>query len=249
MLRNNIAKISIIFCLIAALAVGVAIPVSADSTPTTTTPALTTVQGIVTAVNPSSSSSTASTFTIRTANSTLVTVSVDPNNTKYYLIPVGKVQSWVNNKVTQDKSDQSTAAKLKNLHIPANWRDNLGFLETFIQKGSFSDIAVNDRIIARVNSSEVATQVVIIKAPVIQQVRGTITISTSNNGITINALNGKTLNLTYNSNTEFTIKGYALPTGGYAVVTYDTTTMIATLVNFTANEPTPAVTTTTTTTP
>jgi len=250
MLRSKLIKISIICCLITALVVGVVIPVAADSTTTTassttTTASLTTIQGVVTAVNPSTSSTTAPTFTVKTANSTLVTVAVDPTNTKYYLIPVGAAQSWVDNKVAQDKSDESNAAKLKNLHIPANWRSNLGFLDTFSRAGTYSDIAVNDRVIARVNSNDVAAQVVIIKAPVIQQVRGTVTISTDNNGITVNALNGTTVNLTYNSSTEFIVKGYALPTDQYAVVTYNNTTMVASLVNFSATAPAPAATTTT----
>ena len=64
MLKNNIVKIGIICCLIAALALGVVIPVSAQSTTTTTSTAaataqtLKTVQGIVTAVSSPSSYAT-----------------------------------------------------------------------------------------------------------------------------------------------------------------------------------------------
>jgi hypothetical protein len=243
MLKSNLTKISIIFAAIALLIVGVAIPVSADTTTTTSTTtssvaALHTVQGVVNAVN-----STSGSFTVGT---TSVIVSTD-SNTKYYLIPLGKADAYVNNKVARDPSAQSRAAKLKDLHIPANWRDNLGFLDTFGQKGAFSDIAVGDRVIARVNSSGLAVQVLIIKAPVIRQVRGTVMIS--GNTITGTALDKNAINLTWDSTTEFIIKGYALPTSGYAVITYDSKTGIASLVNFVAKPPPTPVTTSATTTP
>ena len=136
---------------------------------------------------------------------------------------------------------------MKDLHIPANWRDNLGFLDTFGQKGAFSDIAVGDRVIARVNSSGVAVQLLIIKAPVIRQVRGTITIS--GNNITGTALDKNAINLTWDSTTEFIIKGYALPTSGYVVITYNNNTKVASLVNFATKPPPTPVTTSATTTP
>jgi hypothetical protein len=239
MLKNNSVKICILFAAIATLVVGVAIPVSADTTTTTTTssaPALHTVQGVVTSV-----SSTSGSFTVGT---TSVVVSTD-SNTKFYLIPLGKADAYVNNKVARDPGAQSRAAKLKDLHIPANWRDNLGFLDTFGQKGAFSDISVGDRVIARVNSSGVAAQVLIIKAPVIRQVRGIATISDKN--ITVSALSGTTVNLTWTTTTEFIIKGYTLPTGVYGVVTYNSSTNIASLVNFAAKAPPTPVTTSTTT--
>jgi len=251
MLKNNIVKISIICCLITALVLGVVIPVSAQSTTTTTSTAaaaaqtLKTVQGIVTAVSPSS---TPQTFTVGTNPA----ITVDAN-TKYYLIPVGAAQSYVDNKVAQDQNDQSTAAKLKNLHIPANWRDNLGFLDTFSRTGTFSDIAVGDRVFARVNGSNVAVQVLIIKAPVIRQVRGTVAVSGSgaNGSITVkNSSMALPLQLTWDSNTEFIIKGNpSLPLTNYGVVTYNTSNT-ASLVNLTAKDPTTdaAATTTSSTT-
>jgi len=251
MLKNNIVKISIICCLISALVLGVAIPASAQSTTTTTSTAaataqtLKTVQGIVTAV--SGPSVAPQTFTIGTNPA----ITVDAN-TKYYLIPVGAAQSYVDNKVAQDQSSQSTAAKLKNLHIPANWRDNLGFLDTFSRTGTFSDIAVGDRVIARVNGSNVAAQVLIIKAPVIRQVRGTVTLtgSATSGTIAVVPLDSNTKlpsPLTYNASTEFIIKGYELPNDQYAVVTFNNTTGAVSLVNFTAKDPTSAATATTTT--
>jgi hypothetical protein len=242
MLKSNFVKISILFAVIATLVVGVAIPVSADNTTTTiattsSAPALHTVQGVVNSVN-----STSGSFTVGTTS----VVSTDPN-TKFYLIPLGKADTYVNNKVARDPSVLSRATKLKDLHIPANWRDNLGFLDTFGQKGAFSDISVGDRVIARVNSSGVAAQILIIKAPIIRQVRGTVTMS--GNNITVKALNGTTVNLTWAATTEFIIKGYALPSGVYGVVTYNSSANVASLVNFTAKEPSTPVTTGATTTP
>ena len=250
MLKNNIVKISIICCLISALVLGVAIPASAQGTTTTTSTAATTaqtlatVQGIVTGV--SGPNVTPQTFSVGSK-----TVTVDAN-TKYYLIPVGAAQSYVDNKVAQDQTDQSTAAKLKNLHIPANWRDNLGFLDTFSRTGTFSDIAVGDRVIARVNNSGVAAQVLIIKAPVIRQVRGTVTLtgSATSGTIAVVPLDSNTKlpsPLTYNASTEFIIKGYELPNDQYAVVTFNNNTGAVSLVNFTAKDPTSAATATTTT--
>jgi hypothetical protein len=241
MLKNNFMKIIILFAVVMALVVGVAIPVSAATTvvtTSTTATALHTVQGVVNAVN-----STSGSFTVGT---TSVVVSTD-SNTKYYLIPLGKADAYVNNKIARDPSALSRAAKLKDLHIPANWRDNLGFLDTFGQKGAFSDISVGDRVIARVNSSGLATQVLIIKAPVTRQVRGTVTIS--GNNITGTALDKNAINLTWDATTEFIIKGYTLPASGYAVITYNSSTKVASLVNFAAKPPPTPVTTSATTTP
>jgi hypothetical protein len=181
---------------------------------------------------------------VKTSSAPSVTINVD-SNTKYYLIPLGKADTYVNNKVARDPNAQSRAEKLKSLHIPANWRDNLGFLDTFGQTGTITDIAVGDRVIARVNSSGVAAQVLIIKAPVIRQVRGTITIS--GNTITGTALDKNSINLTWDATTKFIIEGYALPAtstnSAYAVITYNSSTNpgVALLVNFAAKPPsTPA---------
>jgi len=250
MFKNNIIKTGIICVLIATLAVGVAIPVAADSstpavTSTTTAPVLTTVQGIVTAVNPSPSATTPSTFTLNTSTTP---VKVD-SNTKYYVISVGAVAAYVDNKVDQDNNNQSTATKLKNLHIPANWKDNLGFLDTFAKAGAFSDIAVGDRVIARVNSSGVAAQVLIIKVPAVKQARGTVAVGTDGS-ITVTNSTTTVPPLKWDNTTEFIIKGNpSLPISKYGVVTYNSTTDVASLVNLTVIEPvTPATATTTTTT-
>ena len=96
-----------------------------------------------------------------------------------------------------------------------------------------------------------AYQVLIIKGPVIRQVRGTVTVSgigAASGTITIAALNGTTVGpLNWDSNTEFIIKGTVVPSGQYGVVTYNSNTNNVQLVNFTAKAPNTATTPTTTT--
>src|SRR5208283_2587259 len=94
--------------------------------------------------------------------------------------------------------------------------------------------------------------VLIIKAPVIRQVRGTVTLtgSATSGTIAVVPLDSNTKlpsPLTYNASTEFIIKGYELPNDQYAVVTFNNNTGAVSLVNFTAKDPTSAATATTTT--
>jgi len=117
--------------------------------------------------------------------------------------------------------------------IPPNWRDNLGWLDGFNKGASFSDITAGDRVIARVDSNNMAWQVLIIQGPVIRQVRGTVTV-TLPNIITVTPANSGVVvpPLTWGQNTEFIIKGATTVTTGYAVVTYNFRTNVALLVNF-----------------
>jgi hypothetical protein len=82
---------------------------------------------------------------ISSDNQTTVTINVD-SNTKYYQVPLGKVESDVKGIVTQDnnqakkagKTPSSVATDLRKAHVPANWRDNLGWLATFDSSTQFS---------------------------------------------------------------------------------------------------------------
>ena len=138
---------------------------TANVPPTRTNIPLRTLQGIVVSVGNNQ-------FTIQSGSQTPVSVDVGPD-TKYFVISTGRVQSYVNNQVAQDNrqdekngSPKSRAQDLRQSHIPADWRSDLGWLSTFDKQAQFSDIKVNDRIVARVNSdtSPLATQVMIIKA-------------------------------------------------------------------------------------
>ena len=197
---------------------------------------------------------TGNTFTVQSGNQSPITITVS-STTKYYLVSLGGVRNTVDNQISKERRANpklGVPGAMNNLHIPANWRDNLGWLDTFNKSASFTDIALGDRIIARVDSGNNAYQVLIIKGPVIRQVRGTVTVSgigAASGTITIAALNGTTVGpLNWDSNTEFIIKGTVVPSGQYAAVTYNSNTNNVQLVNFTAKAPNVATTTTTTTT-
>jgi hypothetical protein len=235
MLKRNLIKILIPLAVVAVLA-GIVPALPALAAPTRT--ALHTVQGIVVEPQP-----TDSTFTIQSSNNVTTTISVNAT-TKCYLISIGRVQNYIDNQVNkdirQDKDKDSRGAAMKELHIPANWRDNLGWLDTFNKAASFSDIALGDRIIARVDSNNMASQVLIIEAPVIRQVKGQVTISSSPDTVVVNPTNGQTVSLSWDTNTEFIIKGTisAVGTFPYGVVTYNAKSSTALLVNLAAKAPT-----------
>jgi hypothetical protein len=231
MLKRNLIKLFIPLAALAALAT--AIPVlPALAAPRWTT--LQTVQGKVTGITGTTI------ITIEKADNTPFSVSVN-GTTKYYLVSMGPVKNFVNNQVKQESRQnnnrQSRAGAMKELHIPSNWRDNLGWLDNFNKAASFSDIAVGDRVIARVdpNNNNTATQVLIVKATVIRQVKGNIVISTDPQPKTIlvtPADGSATVLLTWDGNTEFIIKGTTIvPASGSGVVTYNSNTKIAVLVN------------------
>ena len=239
-IKGNILKIGVLFMLVTALVVGMAIPAFADSPAKTANSALHTIQGTVSAISTSS-------FTVQIGNQAPVTINVD-QNTKYYQMSMGKAQSYVNTTVAPDnrqaqkagKAQPSKANDLKNAHIPANWRDNLGWLDTFDTSTQFSDIQVGDRVIARTtnDSNNLAKQILLVKAPVIQQVKGTIA-AVSANSITITPASGTAVILNLNGNTRVTLKGLILVQNGqYAIVTYNRTTMVAQLVNVQVAAPT-----------
>jgi len=239
MFKKRILTIGALLAVVAILTAGIAVPAYADnSTPNTTKttvprPAVHAVEGIVTAISGTSS------FTIKNGNQQTVTINVDAN-TKYYLVSMAGVKEDVQDKVSaalKDNKNLSTGNALKNLHIPANWKDNLGWLDTFNKSAAFSDIAVNDRIVARIDSNNLALQVLIVKVPAIKQAKGIVTVT--GNNITVAATDGTTVGpLTWGADTEFIIKGVAsLPTGQYGVVTYNSGTSVVILVNFTAKAP------------
>ena len=231
-------KIGLSFVSVLGLVVGMAFPVFAD-TPTPNTPAFHTVQGSVSSV-------TAPSLVVLTSNQQSVTITTD-SNSQYYLIPMGKVQGYVNNRVATDNKEdkkegtpaQSRAAQLKDLHIPADWRSNLGWLAIFDNQASFSDIAVGDRIIVRADSANLAKQIMIIKAPVNRTIKGSIVL-TDPTHITINQSNGSgsiTLNVT--GTTLISLKGQTT-ISGYAVVLYNSANNNALTVNVQATAPAPA---------
>ena len=196
---KQIIKYSVLIVMLVALTASIAVPAMAQAPAS----ALHSVQGTVTAV-------AAPTFTIQNGTQTPATITTD-GNTKFYMVPMGRVNNWVNNQVNkdirQDKGKQTRAGAMRELHIPANWRGNLGFLETFNVKAKFTDIENGDRVITRVSgNNNLATQVMIIKAPVIQTIKGTITTVTGNS-ITITPASGTPVTVTVGAKTVITLHG------------------------------------------
>jgi len=218
MLKRNLMKICVPLAIIAALAgVMPVVPALAASTPNIARPPLHTIQGKVTQapVGP--------VFYIQSGNNTAPIAVSTNTSTKFYLISIGRVENYVDNQVNkdlrQDKVKESPGTAMKELHIPANWRDDLGWLDTFDKVSSLADVGLGDRIIARVDAGGMAWQVLIIKAPVIKQVKGQID-SISGNVITIN-----NVPLIWDANTRFTLKGLiAVAPLQYATAVYSSST-------------------------
>lgn len=227
-IRRNALKIGIPFLVITTLVMGVALPVLADNESKPITGRV--VQGEVISV-----ASDNSTFVIQNGSQQQVTVTVD-SNTKYFIVPAGKTSSAINNvtvkektaanKANQVKPKQSQAAELKEPGITANCGNDSNLLNRFGKETQFSDIQVGDRVIAQVKTADnLATRVLIIKAPVIQRVKGIIT-AVSDNSITITPANGTAVTLSWNGETRFVLKGLiSVQNGQYASAVYNRNTM------------------------
>ena len=241
-IRRNALKIGIPFLVIMTLVMGMALPVLADNESKPIT-GLRVVQGEVMSV-----ASDNSTFVVQNGNQQQVTVKVD-SNTKYFIVPAGKTSAAINNVTVKEKTadkkankvkpKQSQAAELKELGITANCGNDSNWLDRFGKEAQFSDIQVGDRIIAQVKTADnLAMRVLIIKAPVIQRVKGIIT-AVSDNSITITPANGTAVTLSWNGETRFVLKGLiSVQNGQYATAVYNRNTMEAQTVDVQATAPT-----------
>jgi hypothetical protein len=208
--------------IILALVMVLAIPALAES-PKSVTPAATTLHTIQGKVI----SNTSTSFDIQNGDQPKVTVNTDAN-TKYYLINTGRAQGFVNSVIAKDNQQfrkaglpqLSREADLRNAHIPANWRDNLGWLETFNKSAQFSDIQDGDRIIARVTNdgNNLAKQILIIKAPVIRTVKGTVNSVTADSLSILPSGSTTALLLAVTPQTRITLKGITIIAQGQTVV-------------------------------
>lgn len=177
---KKVLKVGVLFMLLISLAVGIAVPVSADNSNSAPT-GIRILQGVVQSV-------ASPNFTIKNGDQTPITVNTDAS-TQYFIIPAGKVKNSGDDfKIDIKKEDRreaalgiAKAAQLKNFQIPANWKSNFGWLEIFDHDAQFSDIAVGDRVIVRAQTStNLAKQVLIIKAPVNRSIKGVISAVTAN---------------------------------------------------------------------
>lgn len=240
-ISKGVLKLGALVVLVALVMI-IAIPASANG-PTSShpTPALHTLQGSVVSITNTSDTGS---FVIQSGDQQVTIVT--NTSTKYYLVNMGRAQSYVNNKVNQDKrggfTSSSRSAILKGFHIPANWRDNLGWLDTFNTQASFSDIQVGDRVVVRATNdgNNVASQILITKPPVIRTVKGTVNSVTQNPGVNpIVSItpNGSTTALALNvtSSTRIVLKGIAIIQQGQSVVAvYNSTNNNAATINIQA---------------
>jgi hypothetical protein len=242
-IRRNALKIGIPFLVIMTLVMGMALPVLADNESKPIT-GLRVVQGEVMSV-----ASDNSTFVVQNGNQQQVTVTVD-SNTKYFVVPAGKTSAAINSNIVKDKKadkkvnkvkpKQSQAAELKEPGITANCGNDSDWLDRFGKEAQFSDIQVGDRVIAQVKTADnLATRVLIIKAPVIQRVKGIIT-AVSDNSITITPANGTAVSLSWNGETRFVLKGLiSVQNGQHATAVYNRNSLEAQTVDVQATAPAP----------
>jgi hypothetical protein len=238
---KNAAKFVFPFIAILALVLSTALPVLADNKPKHA-PALRPIQGEVISVN-----SDNSTFVVQSGNQQQATIIVD-SNTKFFMVPVGKTAANINGLMAKDKVAEKKANKaesrppqsaaLKDSAITANCDTDPNGLERYGKAAQFSDIQVGDKVIVWLNSTDnLAAKVLIIKAPVIQKVKGTIT-AVSDSSITITPANGTAVTLTWDANTRFMLKGFiSVQTGQYASAVYNRNTMTAQMVDVQAMAP------------
>lgn len=236
-IRRNALKIGIPFIVIMTLVTGMALPVLADNTSKPAS-ALRLVQGEVMSVD-----SDNSTFVIQNGSQQQVTITVDAN-TKYFIVPAGKASVAIDSGIAKadqkvNKLEPKQSQTAEESVITANCGTDLNGLGRFGKAAQFSDIQVGDRVIARVKTADnLATQVLIIKAPAIQRVKGIIT-AVSDNSTTITPSNGNPITLSWDENTRFVLKGLiSVQNGQYASAVYNKNAMIAQTVDIQAAAPT-----------
>jgi len=237
---RNALKIGVPFVAIMTLVLSTALPVLADNR-SKPVPTLHVVQGEVLSITSDNATSDNATIVVRNGNKQPVTIKVDAN-TKYFMVPTGKATAAADNgiakyQVAEMKANNGQSKKLQvTKQLEAVSIANCGNASG--KEAQFSDIEVGDRIIAWVKTADnLATQVLIIKAPAIQKVRGTIT-AISDNSITITPANDTAVTLTWDVNTRFLLKGLiSVQTGQYASAVYNRNTMIALTADVQATAP------------
>jgi hypothetical protein len=234
---RNALKIGVPFLVTMTLVLSAALPVMADnkSKPVTATR---TVQGEVISLG---SDNATSTIVVQNGNQQQVTITVGAN-TKYFMVPNGKAAATANNgmgkfKVAEKTANNGQSKKLQvaeqlEAGIIANCGNGSG------KEAQFSDIQVGDRVVAQIRTTDnIAAKVLIIKAPAIQKVKGTIT-AISDNSTTITPTNGAAVTLSWDGNTKFVLKGLiAVQRGQYADAVYNKNTMTALTVDVQATAP------------
>jgi hypothetical protein len=227
-IRKQALKIGLLFLTVIALAIGIVFPAYAE----TNTAATHMVQGEVLTV-------TAPNIVVSMANKQQVTISTD-TTTQYFLVPAGKVTSSVNSRAaanSKDDKNKNRASQQKGFQIPADWRNNFGWLDIFDNQAAFTDIAAGDRLIVRASAANLAKQVLIVKAPVNRTIKGNVALTDATH-ITITPTDGTSpVTLTVTASTRITLKGVT-SIAGYAVASYNSVNKNALVVTVQAAAPT-----------
>lgn len=223
----KVLKIGLPVLLVAGLTVGLAVPTLAapGRTANKTSPPANIVKSKVISKAADNSS-----FMIESANQTSI-IRVD-KNTKYFKLtrPLPRALTAI----TDELKNLERGLGLKkgildreDILEDKNGTGNIVSLFRFGKKATFADIAVNDTVIVRLMPNEnLAKEVLIIKAPRIQSVRGTINIVGSS--LVITKSDGTNVPLTWDANTRFVLKGLiAVPNGYPATVIYNIDTLKA----------------------
>lgn len=230
-------KIGIPFVVIMTLVFGSALPVLAKN-PSKPVLKLRVVQGEVVSISSDNTTSDNATIVVRNGSQQLVTLKVDAN-TEYFMVPCGKTPAAAGATVTVKTAKQSQITLANESAAAAFYcGTDPGRLGRIGKEAQFSDIQVGDRVVAWVKTADnLATKVLIIKAPVIQKVKGTIT-AISDNSITITPTSGTAVTLSWDGNTKFVLKGLiSVQTGQYAAAVYNRITMLALTVDVQATAP------------
>jgi hypothetical protein len=233
----NALRMGLPFLVTVTLVLTAALPVTAANNKSKPVSTMRTVQGEVISL---ASDNSTSTIVIQNGNQKQVTVRVD-SNTKYFMVPNGKTATTANNIMAKNKVAEKTAnnGQSKKLQVTEQLEASIANCGNGSEKEArFSDIQIGDRIIAWVkNADNLATKVLIIKAPAIQKVKGTIT-AVSDNSTTITPSNGTAVTLGWDANTRFILKGFiSVQVGQYANAVYDKNTMISRTVDVQAAAP------------
>jgi hypothetical protein len=234
---RNALKIGVPFVAIMTLMLSTALPVLADNKAKSVS-GLRTVQGEVISL---ASDNATSTIVVQNGNKQQVTITVDAN-TKYFMVPNGKATAPTNNGMAKFKVAEKTANNAQSKKLQVTEQLEAGIIASCGngsgKEAQFSDIQVGDRVVAQIKTTDnIAAKVLIIKAPAIQKVKGTIT-AISDNSTTITPTSGPAVTLNWDGNTKFVLKGLiAVQSGQYADAVYNKNTMTALTVNVQATAP------------
>jgi hypothetical protein len=235
-IKKQVLAIGFLVLALVAMVGGLVVPAGAAGPAAPNTPAFHIVQGVVQSV-------AAPSLVVLEANKRAVTLTTDAA-TQYFIIPMGKSQDKGNGRDSDDRdnkkddkkmgsSNKSQGAPNKDLHIPADWRSDLGWLKIFDNAGSFSNVAAGDRVIVRADSANLAKQIMIVKGPVNRTIKGTIVLIDPTH-VTITPAGAAAITLNVTAATEITLKGQTSVSGNASAV-YNSITNNALVVNVQAS--------------